>query len=187
MKQKVVKNQLVLVINANFKGEMNTLKVKILNDKVPYVKKAHDTDSGIDLFCVGIKQKTEDVFFFETGIAVEPPAGYYTEVVPRSSIYKTRWMMANSIGIIDQDYRGQIFVPMRLIPSCFDIEEEKLDKENLFYGFQRKHSFKIKEEIIGTRFAQLIFRKIEPCNIEIVDELNETVRGEGGFGSTNKK
>ena len=97
---------------------------------------------------------------YDTGIAVCPPDGYYTEVVPRSSLTKTGYMLANSVGIIDSSYRGSIKVVVS--------GDNSLDDLTLpFKGFQ------------------LILRKLEEVEVVEVDDLDDTVRGDGGFGSTN--
>ena len=102
--------------------------------------------------------------FIDTGISVQLSQGFYLEVVPRSSIVKKDFIMANSVGIIDPDYRGRIFVPLRYLGS----------------GYGEKAC----EHLLNQRIAQMIIRRLEPCEIEVVDELDETLRGEGGFGST---
>ena len=75
-------------------------------------------------------------------------------------------MMANSIGVIDPDYRGKIFVPLRYIG------ENNGEKEA--------------NALLNTRIAQLLIRQLPSCEIAVVEELNTTVRGEGGFGSSGK-
>ena len=108
--------------------------------------------------------KADHVFFIDTGVSVQLSQGYYLEVVPRSSIVKKDFIMANSVGIIDPDYRGRIFVPLRYLGEGSGEEACR--------------------RLLEQRIAQMIVRRLEPCDIEIVDELDQTVRGEGGFGST---
>lgn len=127
-------------------------------------EKAHQDDSGLDLTLMKVVQKRDNIFFFDTGISVEPPVGYYTELVPRSSIYKQDFIMTNSIGIIDQGYRGLIMMPMRYVGNGDGLMEA--------------------ETLIGERVGQLILRQLIPFQVEICDELSETKRGEGGFGSS---
>ncbi|MDX2469750.1 MAG: dUTP diphosphatase [SAR324 cluster bacterium] len=143
------------------------LKIQLHYPEMPAPKKAHATDAGIDLTCMTIVIKTKDVFFFDCGISVEPPPGYYTQLVPRSSIYKQDFIMANSVGIIDQDYRGKIFMPMRYVGT----------------GDGKKAAM----ALVGHRVGQLILKKVEDYQIEIVDSLSDTIRGEGGFGSSGSK
>ena len=143
------------------------LKIQLHYPNMPEPKKAHDTDAGLDLTCMDVIPKKEDVFFFDCGISIEPPAGYYTELVPRSSIYKQDFMMANSVGIIDSDYRGKIFMPMRYVGNGDGLAAAK--------------------GLIGHRVGQILIKKVEQYDIEIVSSLEETKRGEGGFGSSGTK
>ncbi|MBT4526896.1 MAG: dUTP pyrophosphatase [Deltaproteobacteria bacterium] len=131
---------------------------------MPIPKKAHLDDSGLDLSLIKVIQKRDNIFFFDTGISVEPPTGYYTELVPRSSIYKQDFIMANSVGIIDQGYRGLIMMPMRYVGKGNGLSEA--------------------ENLIGERVGQLILKQLVPFQIEICDDLSKTQRGEGGFGSS---
>ncbi|MBL4824860.1 MAG: dUTP pyrophosphatase [SAR324 cluster bacterium] len=127
-------------------------------------KRGHETDAGIDLTAMAVEQKKPDIFFFDTGISIHLSTGYYAEIVPRSSIIKTDFFLANSVGIIDPDYRGRIFVPFRYIGTDDGAQAA--------------------EELLRQRIAQMLIRKLEPCRIEVVDSLEDTVRGTGGFGST---
>ena len=127
-------------------------------------KRGHKSDAGIDLTAMSVEQKRPDVFFFDTGISVQMSDGYYVEIVPRSSITKTDFILANSVGIIDPDYRGRIFIPLRYVGS--------------------DDAIKAAERLLLKRIAQMLIRKLESCQIEIVESLENTVRGKGGFGST---
>ncbi|MGA1598931.1 MAG: dUTP diphosphatase [bacterium] len=140
------------------------LKIKLHGPEVVAPTRGHASDAGLDLTAYGVEQKTSDVFLFDTGISVQPEPGFYTEVVPRSSIIKTDFMLANSIGIIDPDYRGRILVPLRYLGSA--------------------NASDAAQALLGQRIAQLIVRKQEPCTVEIVEDLEGSVRGSGGFGST---
>ena len=128
--------------------------------------KAHPSDTGYDLTLIRVSKDMsipgfEKIIMYDTGIAVCPPDGYYTEVVPRSSLSKTGYMLANSVGIIDASYRGSIKVVVTGDDSLGDLSLP-------FKGFQ------------------LILRKLEEADVVEVDDLDQTVRGEGGFGSTDK-
>ena len=131
---------------------------------MPVPHKAHETDTGIDLTVMSIDKKTPNIFLFDTGISIELSKGYYAEIVPRSSIIKTDFFLANSIGIIDPDYRGRIFMPFRYIGNSNSIEAA--------------------EKLMHKKIGQLIIRKLESCRIKIVDSLEDTDRGAKGFGST---
>ncbi len=131
---------------------------------MPVPERGHATDVGIDLTVMSIDQKSSSIFFFDTGISIQLSKGYYAEIVPRSSIIKTDFFLANSVGIIDPDYRGRIFMPFRYIGnSDGNIEAKKL---------------------LHKRVGQLIVRKLEQCQVKITSSLEETERGVNGFGST---
>lgn len=139
------------------------LKVYRKDPKAILPSKKHDDDVGYDLTIISkVKNFGEKTTLYDTGIVVEPPPGYYIEVVPRSSLSKSGYMLSNSMGIIDPPYRDSIRVPVTRVDSS--IPELTLP----FTGFQ------------------LIVRQHVHVEIEEVkeDELTETERGTGGFGST---
>lgn len=126
--------------------------------------KAHDSDIGYDLTAIDVfKRLSNNTVMYETGIAVKPPQGYYVEILPRSSITKTNMMLANSVGIIDPDFRDSLKIAVRKI-------DESLEEPGLPF----------------CRF-QLVLRKAEYATMREVSSLNETKRGLGGFGSTDNK
>lgn len=122
--------------------------------------KAHATDSGFDLVLVEKIKEENGVVFYDTGIAVQPPPGYYFELVGRSSISKTGYMLANNIGIIDNDYRGSIKVALV------------------------KHNKDMPDLELPIRLVQIIPQIVRDITAMEVTELSDTVRGDGGFGST---
>jgi dUTP pyrophosphatase len=110
---------------------------------------------------ININKTIGKVTLYGTGIIVTPPTGYYFDMVPRSSIIKSGYMLANSVGIIDQGYTGEILVPL------VKIDEEAPDIE------------------LPAKMVQLIPRKWYGFNPVRVDEVHETNRSSGGFGSTD--
>ena len=85
------------------------LKIKIHDENAVIPTKAGDQEVGYDLTAINfVKRLGTNTFMYDTGISVEPPAGYYTEIVPRSSIVKSGYILTNSIGIIDPTYRGTL-------------------------------------------------------------------------------
>ena len=120
------------------------------------------SDSGYDLTVLQRIKTIGNVELYDTGIAVKPPSGYYFDLVPRSSIIKSGYILANSVGIIDADYRGSIKVPL------IKIDDTKPNLET------------------PIRLVQLIPRKIEHFEVLEVQELDDTVRGSNGFGSSGK-
>lgn len=143
-------------------------------------------DAGADLTSIDVKYDSErDVFVYRTGIAIEIPDGYVGLIFPRSSIYKTDLLLTNHVGVIDSGYRGEIIANFKIIATYDNIEDVDEDNgvaqasdiiEDCKYLIYRK----------GDRFAQLVIVPIPSIEYEEVSELSETVRGEGGFGSTGQ-
>ena len=132
------------------------------NDKRAVIPtKAHNSDTGYDLTAIDVFKKFDSgVVLFRTGLVVIPPEGYYIEILPRSSISKTGWMLANSVGVIDNSYRGELYI------AAIKINKELPDLEPPFCKFQ------------------IVLRKLEKSSIVEVKDFNTTLRGSGGFGST---
>lgn len=108
------------------------------------------------------------------GFALELPEGYHAEIVPRSSIgLKTNLRQPNCVGIIDSDYRGEVkaMYESKLVTACGMLQ----------ITFNPVH---IKA---GERIAQMLIKKNEDVTLVEVDELSETNRGDGGFGSTGAR
>lgn len=143
----------------------STLKVKLLNDKAQLPKQMSAEAVGFDLFVdKNYNLMPRTVTKVTTGIAVSIPKGYYGEIHIRSSWGKRAVRLANCTGIIDSDYRGELLL--------------------MIYNDNKDDILWLKE---GTRIAQLILVKQPAFTIKEVDDLDKTARGEGGFGSTNKK
>jgi deoxyuridine 5'-triphosphate nucleotidohydrolase len=124
--------------------------------------KAHGSDSGYDLTIISKVKEFGRMELFDTGICVEPPHGFYFDVVPRSSITKTGYIMANSVGVIDRGYIGTIKIGLL-----------KIDKE-------------MPDLVLPCKIAQMILRPAFHFDIEEVETFSETERGSGGFGSSGK-
>ena len=143
------------------------LQIKLSEPAAKPVR-AHPTDAGLDLKSM----QWVDIFpnemkMVDTGVAVKIPQGYVGLVFLRSSMGKHGFSLANAVGVIDSDYRGNIKVMLR------NTKDEKLviSKED--------------------RIAQLVVMPIElPDLVEFEgtdDEWNDSERGSGGFGSTGKQ
>ena len=170
----------------------NTIKVKILDEKATVPSKAYETDTGYDLTFIGIDKIVGDVVFFKTGIAVQPPSGHYFDIVPRSSISKLPLMLANSIGIIDETYTGELLVALRVMHSNMGHGNERTSWPNgLVSLFNKKPSTMtdVANQILvnNPKLCQLILKKRIKADIEVVESLDKTERGDGGFGSTDTK
>lgn len=125
--------------------------------------KTNFSDAGYDISIIKqhkvINSKTT---LYDTGISLEIPEGYYVEIVPRSSIIKSGYILSNNIGIIDCGYKGNLYIALTKIAD---------DAINIEYPF---------------KCCQLITRKqVFSVFKENDDNSSESVRGAGGFGSTN--
>jgi dUTP pyrophosphatase len=129
--------------------------------KAPKPTKNRFSDSGFDLHLIKKIKVQAGVHYFDTGIQVQPENGYYFDLVGRSSISKTGWMIANNIGIIDSSYTGSIIV------ALVKIDCDALDLE------------------LPCKLVQLIPRRLILMDAVEVNSLEDTERGEKGFGSSN--
>ena len=118
------------------------------------------------------------------GFMAEPPEGYYLEIVPRSSTgLKTNLRQPNSIGVIDSDYRGEV-------KAMYEskIEERKVAHSGTVFSAPVYKCVGTATSIkAGDRIAQMILRKKYDADLVEVEELSETERGTGGFGSTGMR
>lgn len=104
------------------------------------------------------------------GFKTEIPKGYKGIIVPRSNLTKFNWVLNNSFGVIDSDYRGEWMAIFTSIGN----ETFPLKNEPFPYA-------------VGDRVAQIYFEEVLPISFEVVPELESSERGEGGFGSTGLK
>ena len=132
--------------------------------------RATDGSAGYDLFAVQVDYLPLCLLLCHSGIAVEIPRGYVGLLFPRSSIVKIEQRMSNAVGVIDSDYRGEI-------TGVFDIRSTYSED-----GFPRTPTVYRP----GERFAQLVIVPIPDVEYIEVEELSETERGAGGYGSTGR-
>lgn len=138
------------------------VKIKRLDKSAVIPKYAKDGDAGLDLTATAYKVNEKGQYIYTSDLALEIPDGYVGLLFPRSSICKKDLEMTNSVGVIDSNYRGPIksvFNPTREDPEIYEL---------------------------GERFAQLIIIPYPRIEFEEVEELSETNRGSGGYGSTGK-
>ena len=173
-------------------AKMLSTKVKKISDKAVVPSRAHETDSGWDLTVIGIDKIKGDTIFFKTGLQIKPPAGHYFEVYPRSSISPLPFMLANSVGIIDESYRGELIVAIRVLHSSMGTSSERDTYPSGMVNALDARPASITEVanlILGKKpkIAQMILRKRLDTGFEEVEELDDTERGSGGFGSSDLK
>lgn len=137
------------------------IKFKKLNSNAVMPKRGTPGAAGFDLTAVWL-EATETTLKYDTGIAVEIPPGYVGLLFPRSSVCKTGLSLANSVGVIDSDFRGSISFVFYKPAAC------------------------IVPYLPGDRIGQLVIVPIPEVEYVEVEELSETDRGAGGYGSTGK-
>ena len=150
-------------MNMTTKGSVGIPFKYVLTDPENGVppQRARPSDSGFDLSLIAVRKRFGNVIMYGTGVAVQPPSGFYFDLVPRSSIVKQGYMLAISVGIIDQSYTGEIMVDLvKIDPNAPDLE-------------------------LPQKLVQIVPRKWYGLTPTRVDTLEMTSRADGGFGSTN--
>jgi len=137
------------------------VRVKKLDDKATIPKKAHESDSGYDLVATSRTTDKYGNIVYGTGLAIQVEEGYESQIYPRSSISKKKLHLVNSIGLIDQNYRGELLLKFKPTTSGVGVYEE------------------------GDKIAQLVFKKRLDVELVEVEDLDETDRGSGAFGSSD--
>ena len=150
---------------------MNNMTVKFvkMNDLAKTPTRGSEYAAGWDLYAAtsfDVIIQPHTTVKFDTGLRIELPEGTFGAIYPRSGLAtKQNLIIRNNVGIVDQDYRGNVIVA---IYNDSDIDQVVP---------------------AGTRIAQLVVTPYIPVDfVEVEDgELSDTVRGEGGFGSTGVK
>ena len=145
---------------------MTILKIERLEHNKNIPQYQTEGAAGMDL-CAAIEEPIElkplERRLIPTGLKIELEHGYEAQVRPRSGLsIKHGITLINCVGTIDEDYRGEVCVPL-------------VNISNETYTIQPQE-----------RIAQMVIARVEQAQIEVVTELTETVRGAGGFGSTGK-
>ncbi len=137
------------------------LKVKKLHSEAKLPTRAHHDDAGLDIYCC---EKTiippHTTVKVSTGIAYEVPNGYCVFAWDKGSLGSKGIKTLG--GVLDSGYRGELFIPLHNL-------------NNEPYVFET-----------GDKIAQMVIQKVELWEVEEFDELSETKRGTGAFGSTGK-
>ena len=151
---------------------INNMKVRIkkLNEGAIVPSYSKQGDAGMDLTAISISKDNVGNITYHTGLAVEIPQGYVGLLFPRSSISKKQQFLTNCVGVIDSRYRGEIMAKFKPVMGTYDTILEL---------------FESNEYQVGDRIVQMIILPYPQIEFEEVEELSETERGYGGFGSTN--
>lgn len=142
------------------------VNIKKLDENAIIPKYGSEFAAGADLYaCISEKIiiNPGETYLVPTGISIEIPEGYAGLIYARSGLASKKGLApANKVGVVDADYRGQVFV------ALFNHSKDPQEIEN------------------GERIAQLVIAPFLKADFNEVEELSDTVRGEGGFGSTGK-
>jgi len=160
----IIRQQQEIIERLTRKGKVEeyVLKVKLLSEKAQLPQYAHKGDAGLDLFATedAVIQAGESALI-PTGISIQLPPETEAQIRPRSGLaFKHQVTVLNSPGTIDQGYRGEIGVIL------------------INHG---KSPFKV---WVGMKIAQMVIKPVLSVKVKNVEELDETDRGVGGFGST---
>ena len=169
--------------------------LKKLDERAVIPTYAHYGDVGMDLTAIDVEYDADkDMYIYHTGLAFASDFNIGQYLFLRSSNCKTECYLCNHVGVIDcAIYRGELQLRMKLRDSIetmalvemfksgyVSYEEALIDMKN------RAKNLEFAPYKVGDRVAQMVFLQYPTVNIEVVDELNETVRGDGGFGSSGK-
>lgn len=151
----------------NTAAQQTKLKVKIKklhpNSVIPTY--AHNGDACMDVTAVSVRVVEESGYGyieFDSGLAFEIPEGYTMLCFPRSSISDTGMILSNAVGVVDSGYRGAVKARFKYVKDS-------------------------KAYTVGDRVFQIMVIPYPTVEFEEVDELSESTRSTGGFGSTNTK
>ena len=139
------------------------IKIKRLHNNAVVPKYAKTGDAGLDLVATEIINKDVFQITYGTGLAMEIPTGYVGLVFPRSSVRKYDLSLTNCVGVIDSGYRGELQATFRRHKGVASVDYE-----------------------VGDKIAQMIIVPYPSIEFIETDELSETERGTGGFGSSGK-
>ena len=144
-----------------------SMKIKKLNENAVVPTYGSQFSAGADLYAceeADVVIAAGETKLVHTGIALEIPEGLVGLIYARSGLASKRGLApANKVGVIDSDYRGEIMVALH------------------------NHGISDQTVAVGERIAQIVFTPYVSADFDLVDELSDTVRGEGGFGSTGRK
>lgn len=143
------------------------LHIKKLDEKAIIPKYGTEYSAGFDLYSVSDEEiiiKAHETVLVKTGLAMEIPVGYAGFIFARSGLAMKKGLApANKVGVVDADYRGEVMVALHNHTN----EDKTIDAHE--------------------RIAQMVIMPFATVNFIEVDELSDTERGSGGFGSTGAK
>ena len=139
------------------------IRFKKLSPSAVMPLKAHASDAGFDLTCTRFEVTNGELFTYHADISVEIPYGHVGLLFPRSSIYKQDLLLTNSVGVVDSGYRGEVMFKFK--PIACEVKQH----------YQ-----------VGDRIGQLIIIPYPDVDFVEAEELSDSERGEGGYGSSGR-
>jgi len=156
---------------------MIQIKFKKVSELAKIPVKASENAGAFDVYATEIIKESDDCYLVKLGFILEFPENFKLVIAPRSSITKTKWNIQNTPGIGDADFRGEYSIRFRAFPEGMCKISNGIGYSLYYPEFPYK---------VGDRVAQIYFQKIETVNWFETNNLKETKRGSGGYGSTGK-
>ena len=153
------------------------VRIKKLNENAVIPTYAKEGDAGMDMVATKIINETLESITYGTDIALEIPEGFVGLVFPRSSIRKTGLHLSNSVGVIDSGYRGELQATFNKLFGGEAMYDEVKTQD--WYEKNANDWYRV-----GDRIAQIMIIPHPEIEFEEVNDLSDTERGDGGFGST---
>lgn len=179
----VIKKEL---LNLPKEKEVQSLQVKIkkLHKDAVIPTYSKQGDAGVDLTAVTASYDDHGNICYDTGLAFEIPEGYVGLIFPRSSLSKQDLLLTNHVGVIDSGYRGSVSFKFKYTKPSYNLNEdfEGLDDDK-HWRVKLSHNTH-KEYKVGDRIGQIIIVPYPQVSFVEVDDLSDTERGTGGFGSS---
>jgi dUTP pyrophosphatase len=161
------------------------IKIKLIADgQIPV--KATENSACYDVFARAIEKSKDDFVIVKVGFSLEMPIDYKCVLVPRSSLTGTHWILQNSPGQGDTDFRGEYQYRFRALPIDFVYTPPINTYGPSGHSAITKFIYPDFPYKVGERIGQIYFDIVNQVNFTTVNELSDTVRGTGGFGSTGK-
>lgn len=190
------------------KSDMLSVKFKKLDDNAIIPSFAHDGDIGMDLTATSVEyDKDRDMYVYHTGLACETQIGSGMFLMVRSSNRNTEAYLCNHVGLVDTaTYRGEIILCFKnrtslrqlalesrymafeeTFSACGNIETATIAAKGAYdKSLTDEMAMSVAPYKVGDRIGQAVFIKFPKVSTSIVDELSDTERGKGGFGSSGK-
>jgi len=154
------------------------IKIKKLHPDAVIPSYATSGSAGMDVTAIAIENK-EDYVEYKTGLSFELPEGYVMLIFPRSSNSKKDLLLCNSVGVLDSDYRGELLFRYKRILRPEVVVDEQ-NQQSTWLNCNQQYT-------IGDKIGQIIIVPYPMISFDEVDNLSDSERGEGGFGSTDIK